>query len=66
MTHRPSTTSLRRDAEAGYNSCLATELAVGLQMVTGMNRETDLLRAAAAFEAERPWAHIVPDLRIEP
>jgi Asp-tRNA(Asn)/Glu-tRNA(Gln) amidotransferase A subunit family amidase len=41
-------------------------LPVGLQMVTGTNRETDLLRAAAAFEAARPWAHVVPDLRIEP
>ena len=41
-------------------------LPVGLQMVTGTNRETDLLRAAAAFEASRPWAHVVPDLRIEP
>ncbi|MDQ3794443.1 MAG: amidase family protein [Actinomycetota bacterium] len=41
-------------------------LPVGLQMVTGTNRETDLLRAAAAFEATRPWAHVVPDLRIEP
>jgi Asp-tRNA(Asn)/Glu-tRNA(Gln) amidotransferase A subunit family amidase len=41
-------------------------LSVGLQMVTGTNRETDLLRAAAAFEAARPWAHVVPDLRIEP
>ena len=41
-------------------------LPVGLQMVAGTNRETDLLRAAAAFEVARPWAHIVPDLRIEP
>jgi Asp-tRNA(Asn)/Glu-tRNA(Gln) amidotransferase A subunit family amidase len=41
-------------------------LPVGLQMVTGTNRETDLLRAAAAFEAARPWAHVVPELRIEP
>jgi len=41
-------------------------LPVGLQMVAGMNRETDLLRAAAAFEVARPWADVVPDLRIEP
>jgi Asp-tRNA(Asn)/Glu-tRNA(Gln) amidotransferase A subunit family amidase len=39
---------------------------VGLQMVTATNRETDLLRAAAAFEEAHPWAHVVPDLRIEP
>jgi Asp-tRNA(Asn)/Glu-tRNA(Gln) amidotransferase A subunit family amidase len=41
-------------------------LPVGLQMVTATNRETDLLRAAAAFEEAHPWAHVVPDLRIEP
>ena len=37
-------------------------LPVGLQMVTGTNRETDLLRAAAAFEEARPWTHVVPGL----
>jgi Asp-tRNA(Asn)/Glu-tRNA(Gln) amidotransferase A subunit family amidase len=41
-------------------------LPVGLQMVTATNRETDLLRAAAAFEAARPWAHVVPSLELEP
>jgi Asp-tRNA(Asn)/Glu-tRNA(Gln) amidotransferase A subunit family amidase len=40
-------------------------LPVGLQMVVGTNRETDLLRAAAAFETARPWAHVAPDLKIE-
>ncbi len=40
-------------------------LPVGLQMVTGTNRETDLLRAAAAFEAARPWAHVVPSVELE-
>jgi Asp-tRNA(Asn)/Glu-tRNA(Gln) amidotransferase A subunit family amidase len=40
-------------------------LPVGLQMVTGTNREADLLRAAAAFEAARPWTHAVPNLRVE-
>jgi aspartyl-tRNA(Asn)/glutamyl-tRNA(Gln) amidotransferase subunit A len=39
-------------------------LPVGLQMVTGTNRETDLLRAAAAFEAARPWAHRKPPVSI--
>ncbi len=33
---------------------------VGLQMVTGTNRETDLLRASAAFEEAQPWSHITP------
>ena len=40
-------------------------LPVGLQMVTGTNRETDLLRAAAAFETARPWAQVVPSLEPE-
>jgi Asp-tRNA(Asn)/Glu-tRNA(Gln) amidotransferase A subunit family amidase len=40
-------------------------LPVGLQMVTGTNRETDLLRAAATFEAARPWAQITPGLEPE-
>jgi len=40
-------------------------LPVGLQMVAGTNRETDLLRASAAFEEARPWAHVVPNLEIE-
>ncbi|MGI8649832.1 MAG: amidase [Rubrobacter sp.] len=37
-------------------------LPVGLQMVAGMNRETDILRAAAAFEAAYPWANVKPSL----
>ena len=40
-------------------------LPVGLQMVTGTNRETDLLRAAAAFETARPWAQATPSLQSE-
>ncbi|PLS87298.1 MAG: amidase [Actinobacteria bacterium] len=39
-------------------------LPVGLQLVTGGHRETDLLRAAAAFEAARPWAHLKPSLPV--
>jgi Asp-tRNA(Asn)/Glu-tRNA(Gln) amidotransferase A subunit family amidase len=31
-------------------------LPVGLQLVAGMNGETDIFRAAAAYEAARPWA----------
>ena len=31
-------------------------LPVGLQMVAGINREVDILRAAAAFEEAAPWA----------
>ena len=37
-------------------------LPVGLQLVAGGHCETDVLRAAAAFEAERPWAHSKPNL----
>jgi Asp-tRNA(Asn)/Glu-tRNA(Gln) amidotransferase A subunit family amidase len=37
-------------------------LPVGLQMVAGVNKETDILRAAAAFESAHPWAHRKPDL----
>ncbi|MDP9426313.1 MAG: amidase family protein [Actinomycetota bacterium] len=33
-------------------------LPFGLQIVAGGHRETDVLRAAAAFEAARPWAHL--------
>jgi len=40
-------------------------LPVGLQIVTGTNRETDLLRAAAAFETARPWAQVLPSLEPE-
>jgi len=39
-------------------------LPVGLQVVGATNRETDVLRAAAAFEAEHPWAHRKPPLSI--
>jgi aspartyl-tRNA(Asn)/glutamyl-tRNA(Gln) amidotransferase subunit A len=41
-------------------------LPVGLQMVTAIKRETDLLGAAAAFEEAHPWAHVVPSLELEP
>ena len=34
----------------------AAGLPVGLQMVGGINREVDILRAAAAFEEAAPWA----------
>jgi Asp-tRNA(Asn)/Glu-tRNA(Gln) amidotransferase A subunit family amidase len=37
-------------------------LPVGLQMVAGVNKETDILRASATFEAAHPWAHRKPDL----
>jgi aspartyl-tRNA(Asn)/glutamyl-tRNA(Gln) amidotransferase subunit A len=37
-------------------------LPVGLQLVAGMRRDTLLLRAAAAFEEARPWAHRRPPL----
>ena len=40
----------------------AAGLPVGLQMVAGINRETDILRAAAAFEAAAPWADRRPPL----
>ena len=39
-------------------------LPVGLQIVAGGHRETDVLRAAAAFEAARPWAHLKPSLTV--
>lgn len=38
----------------------AAGLPVGLQMVARINRETDIFRAAAAFESARPWAHLTP------
>ncbi len=37
-------------------------LPVGLQMVAGINREVDILRAAAAFEEAAPWADRRPPL----
>lgn len=39
-------------------------LPIGLQMVSGTNRETDIFKAAAAFEAIRPWAHMKPQLSV--
>ena len=35
-------------------------LPVGLQLVARINRESDIFRAAAAFEAAYPWAGILP------
>ena len=40
----------------------AAGLPVGLQMVAGINREVDILRAAAAFEQAAPWADRRPPL----
>ena len=40
----------------------ADGLPVGLQMVAGINREADILRAAAAFEEAAPWAERRPPL----
>ena len=40
----------------------AEGLPVGLQMVAGINREVDILRAAAAFEEAAPWADRKPPL----
>ncbi|CAI8047331.1 Putative amidase AF_1954 [Geodia barretti] len=40
----------------------ASGLPVGLQMVAGINREVDILRAAAAFEEAAPWADRRPPL----
>ena len=37
-------------------------LPVGLQMVAGINREVDILRAAAALEEAAPWAERRPPL----
>jgi amidase len=35
-------------------------LPIGVQIVAGHRREEDALRAGAAYEAARPWAHVVP------
>ena len=35
---------------------------VGLHMVSKINMETDIFRAAAAFEAAHPWAHLRPPI----
>ena len=40
----------------------ADGLPVGLQIVGRWRREADVLRAAAAFEAARPWAQHRPPL----
>ncbi len=37
-------------------------LPIGLHMIAGTNKETDILRAAAAFEAAYPWIHRKPPL----
>ncbi|MEE8172309.1 MAG: hypothetical protein V3T62_05205, partial [Alphaproteobacteria bacterium] len=37
-------------------------LPVGLQMVARINSETDIFRAAAAFEEAYPWADRKPQL----
>lgn len=37
-------------------------LPVGLQLISGTNCETDLLRASAAFEEAQPWVHHARDL----
>ena len=44
---------------AGFS---AAGLPVGLQMVAGINREVDILRAAAALEEAAPWAERRPPL----
>ena len=36
-------------------------LPVGLQMVSKINHETEIFRAAAAFEAARPWDYRRPE-----
>jgi len=41
-------------------------LPVGLQIVSKALHETDILRAAAAFEAARPWVHKKPPMAHEP
>lgn len=44
---------------AGFTS---DGLPIGLQMVARINSETDIFRAAAAYEAARPWAERRPPL----
>lgn len=36
-------------------------LPVGLQLVANINRETDIFRAAAAYEVAHPWANKTPE-----
>jgi aspartyl-tRNA(Asn)/glutamyl-tRNA(Gln) amidotransferase subunit A len=38
----------------------ADGLPIGLQLVAKLNRETDIFRAAAAYEAARPWIQSYP------
>jgi Asp-tRNA(Asn)/Glu-tRNA(Gln) amidotransferase A subunit family amidase len=38
-------------------------LPVGLQIVSRINHEVDIFRAAAAFEAARPWSHRRPKIQ---
>ncbi|MBC8742054.1 amidase [Paraburkholderia sp. UCT31] len=45
---------------AGFTS---SGLPVGLQMVAKLGRETDIFRAAAAFEEARPWVQRMPPVR---
>jgi Asp-tRNA(Asn)/Glu-tRNA(Gln) amidotransferase A subunit family amidase len=40
-------------------------LPVGLQIISKALHETDIIRAAAAFEAARPWAHRKPPIAHE-
>lgn len=42
----------------------AAGLPVGLQLVAKINRETDIFRAAASFEAAYPWAGVKPNICI--
>jgi Asp-tRNA(Asn)/Glu-tRNA(Gln) amidotransferase A subunit family amidase len=42
----------------------AEGLPVGLQVVAGTNREADVLRLSAAFEAAQPWADSYPGLAV--
>ena len=44
---------------AGFSS---DGLPVGLQIVSRINSETDIFRAAAAFEAAQPWADRIPPI----
>jgi aspartyl-tRNA(Asn)/glutamyl-tRNA(Gln) amidotransferase subunit A len=41
-------------------------LPIGLQIVGRPRHEATVLRAAAAFEAARPWAHRIPPVIVQP
>ena len=43
-----------------------TGLPVGLHVIAGPLRETDIFRAAAAFEAARPWTQVKPPIEATP